>query len=43
MDFQNVFLFPRTTNFNNIRQADFCHRTWKDLKYARKKMVSKAD
>ena len=35
----NGFLFPRTTNFNNIRQSDHCYRTWKDLKYARKNVI----
>ena len=39
MNFQDVFLFPRTTNFNNIRQSDHCHRTWKDLKFARKNVI----
>ena len=39
MSFPNVFLFPRNTNFNNIRQADHCHRTWKDLKFARKNII----
>ena len=39
MDFQNVCLFPKTTNFNNIRQADFCYKTWKDLKYATKNVI----
>ena len=35
MNFQDIFL-PTTTNFTNIRQPDYCYKTWKDLKYVKK-------
>ena len=39
MTSDSIFLFPRRTNFNNIREADHCYRTWKDLKFARKNVI----
>ena len=39
MNLQNVYLSSKNTNFNNIKQGDYCYRTWKDLKYSKKNII----